>query len=123
MFKKPKYGKYYVAVANGNFSEISELKDLKGIIGMMMIHHEMKPQVGGLVHWINSVYVHPQFRKRGVFRALYNHIFNLAKADPMVKCVRLYVDTTNGKAMDVYTKMGMHNIEDDFDFNETDFHF
>ena len=39
----------------------------------------------------------------------------------MVKCVRLYVDTTNGNAMDVYKKMGMHNIEEDYNFNEKDF--
>ena len=41
----------------------------------------------------------------------------------MVKCVRLYVDTTNNKAMEVYKKMGMHNIEQDYDFSEADFHF
>ena len=93
------------------------------IAGMMMIHFEMNPSVGGLIHWINSVYVHPDHRRRGVFRMLYNHIFAIAKADPLVKCVRLYVDTTNGRAMGVYGKMGMYNIEDNYDFSEMDFTF
>ena len=93
------------------------------MIGMMMIHYEMSPTMGGLIHWINSVYVHPKHRKKGVFRALYNHIFQKAKDDPKCSCVRLYVDTTNGNAMEVYTKMGMHNIEERFDFNEKDFCF
>ena len=65
LFDKPKYAKYYVAVQESDGA----------IIGMMMIHHEMRPQVGGLIHWINSVYVHPDHRKKGVFRALYNRIF------------------------------------------------
>ena len=67
LFDKPKYAEYYVAVENDT------------VVGMMMIHHEMSPQVGGLIHWINSVYVHPDHRRKGVFRALFNHIHQIAK--------------------------------------------
>ena len=117
LFDKPKYAQYYVAV----YHEDNQTEEK--IAGMMMIHHEMSPSVGGLIHWINSVYVHPDHRRRGIFRQLYNHVFAIAKADPIVKCIRLYVDTTNGRAMGVYNKMGMYNIEDNYDFNEADFHF
>ena len=58
MFTKPKFGKYYVAVE----------KNSQEIIGMMMIHNELSPLVGGLIHWINSVYVKKEWRKKGVFR-------------------------------------------------------
>ena len=89
----------------------------------MMVHFEMSVEVGGLIHWINSVYVHPDHRRKGVFRRLYDHIISIARENPLVKCVRLYVDTTNNKAMDVYRKMGMVNIEENYDFNERDFVF
>ena len=65
---------------------------------MMMIHFETKVDVGGLIYWINSVYVHPAHRNKGVFKALYSHVLHQAKADPWVKAIRLYVETTNQTA-------------------------
>ena len=62
---------------------------------MMMIHFETSPEIGGLIWWINSVYVHPDYRSKGVFRALYNKVTTLAKKDPWIKCIRLYVEVTN----------------------------
>ena len=71
-------------------------KDSEKVVGMIMIHFEMNISLGGLVHWINSVYVHPEFRKQGVFRLMYNHVVDVAKSQaPLVKCVRLYVDLDN----------------------------
>ena len=71
-------------------------KDSEKVVGMIMIHFEMNISLGGLVHWINSVYVHPEFRKQGVFRLMYNHVVDVAKSQaPLVKCVRLYVDLHN----------------------------
>ena len=54
---------------------------------------------------------------------MFNHVHSKAKENPLVKCVRLYVDTTNARAMDVYKKMGMYDIGDSFDFHEKDFVF
>ena len=71
-------------------------KDSEKVVGMIMIHFEMNISLGGFVHWINSVYVHPEFRKQGVFRLMYNHVVDVAKSQaPLVKCVRLYVDLDN----------------------------
>ena len=39
-----------------------------------MIHNELNPKVGGLIHWINSVYIIEEWRKKGVFTALFEHI-------------------------------------------------
>ena len=86
LFDRPHCGKYYVAVQ----------KDTEKVIGMIMIHFEMNLSLGGFIHWINSVYVHPDFRKQGVFRLMYNHVVDVAKSQaPLVKCVRLYVDLDN----------------------------
>ena len=64
-------------------------------MGMMMIHFETSAEVGGLIWWINSVYVHPDHRKKGVFRALYDHVYAISKKDPWIKAIRLYVELTN----------------------------
>lgn len=107
LFERPACGTYYVAVDSSD-----------SIVGMIMIHYEMS--LRGLVHWINSVYVDPAYRKQGVFTLLYKHV--LAEARDAT-CLRLYVDLGNTSAQQVYRKLGMANIEDDYDFYESDFHF
>ena len=46
-----------------------------------MMTYEMSPRYGGLIHWIMSVYVIPEMRQKGVFRLIYNHVYQMAKAD------------------------------------------
>ena len=69
---------------------------------------------------IQSVYVDAEYRKKGVFRALYTNVVEKAKADPMTKGVRLYVDHDNHTAMAVYEKLGMEKM-DTWAFDEKDF--
>ena len=67
------------------------------------------------------MYVNAEYRKKGEFRKLYNYVVDNAKADPLVKCVRLYVETENEVAMKVYSAMGMTNIHEEYKFFERDF--
>ena len=60
-----------------------------------MLTYEMSVAQGGLIHWIQSVYVNADARKKGVFRKLYTFVKDQAQADPLVKCVRLYVELDN----------------------------
>lgn len=85
-----------------------------------MLTYEMSIEVGGQIHWIQSVYVVPEARKQGVFRALYNQVCSVAKADPVVKCVRLYVETENTNAQKVYSALGMTALTE-YNFDEIDF--
>ena len=57
--------------------------------------------------WIQSVYVHPDYRKNDVFRKLYTEVISLAKESGKVCVIRLYVDKNNTKAQNVYSKLGM----------------
>ena len=109
VFEKPRYAKFYMAC------------DGDAVVGMLMVTYEMNASLGGLINWIQSVYVNAEYRKKGVFRKLYNHVVENAKADPLVKCVRLYVETENEVAMKVYSAMGMTNIHEDYKFFERDF--
>jgi ribosomal protein S18 acetylase RimI-like enzyme len=54
------------------------------------------------------VYVVPEARRLGVFRALYEHIEAEGRRDPDVKGLRLYVEEKNVKALRVYEALGMH---------------
>jgi GNAT superfamily N-acetyltransferase len=53
------------------------------------------------------VYVHPRYRGGGVFRALHDYISTLAKAEPNISGLRLYVDQHNHAAMATYQRLGL----------------
>src|SRR5689334_22288787 len=52
---------YFVAEAGG------------AVVGQLMITHEWSDWRNGDLWWVQSVYVHPDHRRRGVFRRLYDH--------------------------------------------------
>lgn len=56
--------------------------------------------------WIQSVYVQPQFRGKGVFSALYAHVRQQAQkaGSPYL---RLYADRGNTRAQKTYERLGM----------------
>ena len=56
--------------------------------------------------WIQSVYVSPDYRKNGIFKAMYDEVLKLARSEGISQ-VRLYVDKDNKKAQTVYQKVGM----------------
>jgi len=87
----------------------------------------------GLVRWLQSVYVQPEHRAKGVFKRLFQHIQQLAKLKSDVVGIRLYgrvdypahfdilrayaernhirllhryVERHNQRAKDVYQKLG-----------------
>ena len=74
---------YFVAELNGE------------VAGQTMITYEWSDWRNGLMWWIQSVYVRPEHRKKGVFRSLFNHIERLARNNPEVKALRLYVMENN----------------------------
>ena len=71
---------------------------------------------------IQSVFVHKDYRNKGVFRSLYNKVVEEATADPLTKGVRLYVELENYTAQTVYEKLGMAKM-DTWAFDEKDFIF
>ena len=75
--------------------------------GQTMITFEWSDWRDGLFWWIQSVYVEPRFRRRGVFRALHAHIRALARNEPTVCGLRLYVLDSNTRAIETYHSLGM----------------
>ncbi len=57
--------------------------------------------------WIQSVYVAPAHRRKGVYRALYAHVLELARQQDDVCGLRLYVERENVSAQRTYEFLGM----------------
>ncbi|MGB5512348.1 MAG: GNAT family N-acetyltransferase [Woeseiaceae bacterium] len=88
-------GRYWVAESAGR------------IVGQLMVTYEWSDWRNGTLWWIQSVYVAPDFRRQGVFSALYHHVESLAAAQPDVCGLRLYVEDNNHRAQRTYEALGM----------------
>jgi len=95
VFEQPARGQYFVAEENGR------------AIASLLITYEWSDWRNGTIWWMQSVYVEPAHRGKGVFKALYQFVKALAERDPDVMGIRLYVEQHNTKAQDVYRKLGM----------------
>jgi len=78
------------------------------IAGSLLITFEWSDWRNGTVLWIQSVYVDSSHRRKGIYKALYNHIQSLVEKDTSLKGIRLYVDETNATARKVYARLGMN---------------
>lgn len=95
--------------ASYGFFMVAELRDGKQhtLIGQLMITYEWSDWRNGVFWWIQSVYVDPAWRRRGVFRRMHGEVVSQAKADPKVCGVRLYVEQDNRTAETVYQRVGL----------------
>jgi ribosomal protein S18 acetylase RimI-like enzyme len=92
---RPEMCRYFLAEIGGQ------------VVGQTMITYELTDWRAGVLWWIQSVYVVAEFRQRGVFRALFRHIQELAQATPDCRGLRLYVEQHNAAALATYQRMGM----------------
>jgi ribosomal protein S18 acetylase RimI-like enzyme len=77
-------------------------------IACYMITYEWSDWRNGVVWWLQSLYVKPECRGEGVFRSMYDDLIKKVRSDESVAGLRLYVDKTNQKAMQVYGSLGMN---------------
>jgi len=84
------------------------MADIGGVpVGQLMITYEWSDWRNRMVWWIQSVYVVPDARRHGVFRELYRRVREAAHAAG-AGGLRLYVDTTNVRAQQTYSALGMN---------------
>jgi len=76
-------------------------------IGSLFLTKEWSDWTCRWYWWIQSVYVVPEYRRKGVFTSLFNAVDSAAKEEG-VRSIRLYVDRTNSSAQECYHKQGMH---------------
>jgi GNAT superfamily N-acetyltransferase len=76
-------------------------------VGQIMYTTEWSDWRNGWFWWIQSVYVRPEMRRRGVFRALFEHVQQAARANGQAIGLRLYVEQKNHIAHKTYRSLGM----------------
>ncbi|MEX2599573.1 MAG: GNAT family N-acetyltransferase [Dehalococcoidia bacterium] len=95
VFLDPFKGTYWVAEVDGN------------VVGVLLTTPEWSDWRNGYVLWLQSVYVEPQFRRHGVFSALYDQVrAEVEEADDLLG-IRLYADQRNTPAHAAYEGVGM----------------
>jgi ribosomal protein S18 acetylase RimI-like enzyme len=99
LFKHPESGFYVVA-------EIDAV-----VVACLMITTEWSDWRNGLFWWIQSVYVAPEHRRKGIYRAMYQSIQDMAKENKDVCGYRLYVEKDNLRAQETYISLGMKETD------------
>ena len=80
--------------------------DRNDIIGQMMVTFEWSDWRNRNTWWLQSVYVVKEWRRKGVFKRLFEQAW-LRAAKEGVGMLRLYVHGSNRRAMKVYGRIGM----------------
>ncbi len=107
VFDSPQRGCYLVAEAGGE------------LVGGLLYMEEWSDWRNAAFWWVQSVYVRPDWRRRGIYRLLHSWLLEAAEANRGVCGVRLYVDKDNHIAQATYTSLGMSNTN--YDLYEIDF--
>jgi GNAT superfamily N-acetyltransferase len=90
----PKRGRYFVAEIDGK------------VVGQAAHTFEWSDWRNGEIWWMQSVYVHPDFRDKGVFRTLFTHMKELSEANVDCCGIRLYMERENEIARESYRRLG-----------------
>ncbi len=77
------------------------------VVGQTAVSREWSDWRNGWLWWLQSVFVAPEHRGRGVFRALHAHVRKTALAQADVVGLRLYVEESNFAAQRTYLQLGM----------------
>mgnify|MGYP002642039404 CR=1 FL=1 len=84
---------------------VAEVKDR--VAASLMVTKEWSDWRNGFFWWIQSVYVLPEFRRRGLYSSMYKFVKTLSESDPEVCGYRLYVERNNKTAQAAYENLGM----------------
>ena len=94
VFDDPAKGEYYVADDQGQ------------VVASLMITYEWSDWRNANVWWFQSVYVIPEYRRKGIFRMMYEHVKTEGQKAGITG-LRLYVESENIRAQKTYEAMGM----------------
>ena len=109
IFDDPLKGFYIVAVS-----------DTDEVVGSLLITYEWSDWSNANHWWIQSVYVDAAWRRKGVYRTMYEHILAMTEDRSDICTIRLYVERTNTTAQQTYKSLGMtHSHYDMYEIDLT----
>ncbi|WP_158769376.1 GNAT family N-acetyltransferase [Paraglaciecola sp. L1A13] len=77
------------------------------VVGSLMVTTEWSDWRNSEFWWIQSVYIVPKFRRKGLYSALYNEVKSLGDKAQNVCGYRLYVERENRVAQRTYEALDM----------------
>jgi GNAT superfamily N-acetyltransferase len=77
------------------------------VLAQLLITYEWSDWRDRFVWWVQSVYVDPGHRRRGLYRQLYAAVRDAAR-QAGAGGLRLYVDSSNARAQTTYAALGMN---------------
>lgn len=95
VFRDSSKGKYFVATEDQH------------IIASTLLTNEWSDWRNQWFLWIQSVYVLPEKRAKGVFKKMYKTIQEMVMNDKTIAGLKLYVDLENDSAIATYKAVGM----------------
>ena len=107
VFESPEKGFYLVAEVCGS------------VVGALLITFEWSDWRNGSFWWIQSVYVTPEWRRKGIYRAMHQWVYETARSRSEVCGIRLYFHRSNVVAEKTYASLGM--VRSPYDLLEIDF--
>ena len=78
------------------------------IVGGLMVTFEWSDWRNSWFWWIQSVYIRPEARGKGIYRKLYEFVKQSSEQAGNVCGFRLYVEKENKRARQVYERLGMN---------------
>ena len=117
VFQDPRKGFYIVAVASGDSDNADDV-DAQQVVGSLLITYEWSDWRNATFWWIQSVYVHPDWRRMGVYRRMYAYVLDAVNARKDICGIRLYVERANAVAQQTYANLGMRKSH--YDLYEID---
>lgn len=105
---KPTVEKGVAAVLKDNTKGTYYVAEKKGdVISSLLTTYEWSDWRNGTILWIQSVFVRPEFRRKGIYRKMYAHIKELVLNNENLNGIRLYADKSNHTAHKTYRNLGM----------------
>ena len=78
------------------------------VIAGLLVTYEWSDWRAASFWWVQSVFVNAGWRRRGVYRAMYEKVREMAAGRSDVCGLRLYVDQENEAAQRAYESLGMY---------------
>ena len=75
------------------------------LVGMAALHFTVSTAEGGTAAWLEDCVVHPDYRRRGIGKALLGHVLEQARAVGATR-VTLLTDGDNARAQALYRRLG-----------------
>lgn len=80
-------------------------------VGCLMVTYEWSDWRNHWFWWIQSVYIHTDYRRQGIYTRLYQTVLERASERTDVGGFRLYVEKDNQRAQQTYLALGMSRCD------------